>query len=75
MNEVDRLQLISVPFDFPSNKVMIPLSWKLTKNQKRNIDETWEEMVGKKPHKSIGILDNYFYQNGHRAVPEEKQPE
>lgn len=62
MYEVDNLQLVSVLFDFHSpSPVMIPLSWKLTESQKRNIDEAWEVLVaGKHPHNPIAVLDQYF---------------
>ena len=43
----DSLQLVPVLFDFPPSG-LIPLSWKLTKSQKRSIDQAWERMVNEK---------------------------
>jgi hypothetical protein len=75
MNEADSLQLVPVLFDFPPTDVMIPMSWKLTKEQKRSIDDAWNNMVADEPHKSIVLLDQYFAQNGKPAKAEPTQTE
>jgi hypothetical protein len=56
------LQVESVVFDFhPADGVPIPLSWKLTARQRRQIDHTWLNLVnGHYPHKPLATLDRYF---------------
>ena len=56
------LQVESVMFDFhPAEDVRIPLSWKLTARQQRQIDLAWRNLVdGAYPHQPLAILDRYF---------------
>ncbi|MDP6445441.1 MAG: hypothetical protein QF805_16700 [Pirellulaceae bacterium] len=60
--KVDALRIESVVFDFHSPQpVRIPLSWKLTERQKRNIDEAWEMVLsGEHPGRPLRVLDRYF---------------
>ena len=63
MNQAELLELVPVLFDFPPTNVKIPLSWKLTKKQKSNIDAAWADMVDNEPHPSVALLDeDYFFE-------------
>jgi hypothetical protein len=57
-----QLRVESVVFDFqPSDGVPIPLSWKLTSRQQRQIDRTWERLAkGSWSNRPLEILDRYF---------------
>jgi len=57
------LQVESVMFDFhPADDVAIPLSWKLTVRQQRQIDRTWQRLVdGGYPHQPLAVVDRYFH--------------
>lgn len=52
----------SVVFDFqPVDHVRIPMSWKLTTKQKRQVDRSWDLLVqGKLPYQPLEVLDRYF---------------
>ncbi|MGE3780753.1 MAG: hypothetical protein AB7F89_26430, partial [Pirellulaceae bacterium] len=56
------LQVESVVFDFhPADGVSIPMSWKLTARQQRQIDRTWEQLAnGYYPHQPLAVVDRYF---------------
>ncbi len=44
-----------------AKEIGIPLSWKLTAQQKQNIDEAWLRVVSAEPrHVALGLMDEYF---------------
>lgn len=61
-NRLEQLTVEAVMVDFRSpNKTPIPMSWKLTESQKRNIDATWQSLVdGRHPGQPLQTLDRYF---------------
>jgi hypothetical protein len=60
--QLEELQVESVVFDFhPIDGVRIPLSWKLTTKQQRQIDRTWAQLAsGSYDHNPLQIVDKYF---------------
>ncbi len=70
MREIEELEVVSVIFDFhsPDATVQIPMSWKLTERQKRNIDHAWQALLdGDHPHQPLQQLDRFF-----RRLPPER---
>lgn len=63
---VTELHVESVIFDFqPVDQVQLPMSWKLTTKQKRQIDNSWQALVaGQLPLKPLEVLDRYFPRHG-----------
>jgi hypothetical protein len=63
----------SVVFDFqPVDHVRIPMSWKLTTKQKRQLDHSWDLLVqGRLPYQPLEVLDRYFdrVQSDRRTSP------
>ncbi len=69
---VNDLLVESVVFDFqPVDQVRIPMSWKLTTSQKRQLDRAWLQLVeGRLQFQPLDVLDRYFA----RIPPEQFQP-
>ena len=63
LERISQLTVASVLFDFqPAREIGIPLSWKLTAQQKQNIDEAWERVTSAEPrHPALALLDEYFF--------------
>ncbi|MBC8352532.1 MAG: hypothetical protein H8E66_11120 [Planctomycetes bacterium] len=63
LREETEIQVYSVMIDFhsPDKSVKIPMSWKLTTKQRRNIDVAWESLLARKhPQKPLEQLDKFF---------------
>ena len=63
IRQATEVKVIPLMIDFhsPNDSIMIPMSWKLTTRQKKNIDEAWRTLMdGKHPKKPIKILDTLF---------------
>jgi hypothetical protein len=62
LKKISELTVASVLFDFrPPRNVRVPLSWKLTTSQKRNIDDAWERVLNQEPpHPALLVIDEYF---------------
>jgi hypothetical protein len=60
--KISDLTVASAMFDFrPRRQERIPLSWKLTTRQKKNIDDAWQHVVQQEPrHAALQVIDEYF---------------
>ena len=61
--EASDLEVIPVMIDFhsPDERIMVPMSWKLTTKQKNNVDAAWKLLLdGRHPHEPLKVLDDFF---------------
>jgi len=63
VRKATEVEVYSLMIDFhsPNKSIRIPMSWKLTTKQKKNVDEAWESLLnGDHPQDPLDFLDVFF---------------